>query len=241
MSVSVSKKGYLARVYRNVKIGKEPLVVPLEKGFAIKGRVVLPRDVPPDGYYEVKVFPEKAKMDPTLNPQALNRPLMSKRFPITETSFVLDGLFEEKYKLYIDGDGIAASGKDVKSSANGDMLLIVADRPTVDLKGQVLWEATGKPVQNALVSKSWYPWELSPYEMSLTLDRFETETDAEGNFAFSNLTQERYQLLIRVVQTVFEKETETYQRIQIHKKVTLPAGNDEIYPIYLGKADGTPF
>ena len=63
LSVDVSKKGYLARVYRNVKIGKEPLVVPLEKGFAIKGRVILPRDVPPDGYYEVKVFPEKAKMD----------------------------------------------------------------------------------------------------------------------------------------------------------------------------------
>ena len=166
---------------------------------------------------------------------------MSKRFPVTETSFVLDGLFEEKYKLYIDGDGIAASGKDVKSSANGDMLLIVADRLTVDLKGQLLWETTGKPVKNALVSRSWYPWELNQYDMSLTLDRFETETDAQGNFTFSNLTQERYQLLIRAVQTVFDKETETYQRVQIHKQVTLPAGSDEIYPIYLGKADGTPF
>ena len=77
--------------------------------------------------------------------------------------------------------------------------------------------------------------------MSLTLDRFETEIDAQGHFAFSNLTQERYQLLIRAVQTVFDKETETYQRVQIHKQVTLPAGSDEIYPIHLGKADGTPF
>ncbi len=77
--------------------------------------------------------------------------------------------------------------------------------------------------------------------MSLTLDRFETETDAQGNFAFSNLTQERYQLLIRTVQTVFEKETETYQRVHIHKQVTLPTSSDEIYPIYIGKADGTAF
>ena len=143
LSLDVSKKGYLARVYRNVKIGKEPLVVPLEKGFAIKGRVILPHDVPPDRYYEVKVFPEKAKMAPTLNPQALNRPLMSKSFPVTETSFILDGLFEEKYKLFIDGDGIAATGIDVNSSANGEVLLIVAEIPTVELKGQILWEIIG--------------------------------------------------------------------------------------------------
>ncbi len=241
LSLDVSKKGYLTRVNRNVKIGKEPLVVQLEKGFAIKGRVILPRDVPPDGYYEVKVFPENAKMTLTLNPRALNRPLMSKRFPVTETSFILDSFFEEKYKLNIVGNNIAATETHVKASASGDVLLIIADRPTVELKGQVFWEDTGIPVQNALVSRSWYPWELSTYDMSLTLDRFETETDAQGNFTFSDLTQERYQLLIRAVQTVFEKETETYQRVHIHKQVTLPASSDEIYPIYLGKADGTPF
>ena len=35
LSVEVSKKGYLSRVYSNVKIGKEPLIVPLQKGFAM--------------------------------------------------------------------------------------------------------------------------------------------------------------------------------------------------------------
>ncbi len=58
---------------------------------------------------------------------------------------------------------------------------------------------------------------------------------------FPNLTQERYQINIRAVQSVFDKDTEKYQRVHIQKQVTLPAGSDEIYPIYLGKADGTPF
>lgn len=241
LSVEVSKKGYLSRIYPNVKIGKEPLTVPLQEGFTIKGRVILPRDVPIDGFYEVKVFPESAKMEPTLNPLTLNRPLLSKRFPITETTFVLDGLFEEKYKLYIMGTGIAATEMNVKASMDSEEVLIVADKPTLGIKGQVLWEATGEPVQNALVSRSWYPWELSQYDMSLTLDRFETETDAQGRFSFSNLTQERYNLRIRAVQSVFEKEAKTYRRVYIQKQVAIPICSDNIHHIYLGKADGTPF
>ena len=241
LSVDVSKKGYLSRIYQNVKIGKEPLIAPLQKGFVIKGRVILPRDIPIDGYYEVKVFPADAGMKSTLNPMTLNRPLLSKPFPVTETAFVLDGLLEEKYKLYIVGDNIAATETDVKASANGDEVLIVADRQTVALNGQVLWSDTGKPVQNALISRSWYPWELSQYDMSLTLDRFETETDTQGRFAFPNLTQGRYQLHIRAVQSVFDKETQTYQRVHIQKQVTLPFCSDNTHNIYLGKADGTPF
>ncbi|MDE0638057.1 MAG: carboxypeptidase-like regulatory domain-containing protein [Candidatus Poribacteria bacterium] len=241
LSVEVSKKGYLSRIYPNVKIGKESLIVPLQEGFSIKGRVILPRDVPIDGFYEVKVFPENAKMASTLNPLTLNRPLLSKRFPITETTFVLDGLFEEKYKLYIMGTGITATEMNVKASTDSEEVLIVADKPTLGIKGQVLWEATGEPVQNALVSRSWYPWELSQYDMSLTLDRFETETDAQGRFSFSNLTQERYNLRIRAVQSVFEKEAKTYRRVYIQKQVAIPICSDDAHHIYLGKADGTPF
>ncbi len=241
LSVEVSKKGYLSRIYPNVAIGKDPLIVPLQKGYDIKGRVILPRNVPSDGYYEVKVFPENTSMEPTLNPLTLNRPIMSKRFPVTEPTFMLEGLLEEKYILYIAGDSIAATQINVKAAANGKEVFIVANRPTVGLKGQVLWADTGKPVQNALVSRSWYPWELSQYDMSLTLDRFETETDAQGKFAFSNLTQERYQLHIRAVQSVYEKETKTYQRVHIQKQVTIPICTDNAYRIYLGKMDGTPF
>ena len=241
LSVEVSKKGYLSRVYPNVQIGKESLDVTLEKGFAIKGRVILPRDVPPDGYYDVKVFPEKAKMEPTLNPITLHRPLLSRRFPVTETTFVLDGLLEETYLLYIVGDGIAATELPVQASANGEEVFIVADKSTMTLKGQVLWADTGEPVQNVLVSRSWYPWELSRYDMSLTLDRFENETDGQGKFSFSNLTQSGYNLHIRAVKSVYEKETGTYQRIHIQKQVKIPICTNNVLHIYLGKADGTPF
>ncbi len=241
LSVEVSKKGYLSRVYPNVKIGKDPLIVPLQKGYAIKGRIIFPVDIPSDGYYEVKVFSENTSMVPTLNPLMLNKPLMSKQFPVTETTFVLDGLFEEKYKLYITGEGIAATEMDAKASANGREVFIVADKPTVELKGQVLWADTGEPVQHALVSRSWYPWELNKYDMSLTLDRFETETDAQGKFSFSNLTQERYQLHIRAVKSVFERNAGIYQRVHIQKEVTIPVCSDNTHNIYLGKADGTPF
>ncbi|MDE0316174.1 MAG: carboxypeptidase-like regulatory domain-containing protein [Candidatus Poribacteria bacterium] len=241
LSVEVSKKGYLSRVYPNVKIGKDPLIVSLQKGYAIKGHIIFPRDIPSDGYYEVKVFSENTSMEPTLNRLMLNRPLISEQFPVTETTFVLDGLFEEKYKLYITGDSIAATEIDAKASANSTGVFIVADKPTVGLKGQLLWTDTGEPVQHALVSRSWYPWELSKYDMSLTLDRFETETDAQGRFSFSNLTQERYQLRIRAVKSMFKRDIGIHQRVHIQKVVKIPVCSDNTHNIYLGKADGTPF
>lgn len=241
LSVEVSKKGYLSKVYRNVKIGKDPLIVSLEKGYDIKGHVIFPQNIQSEGYYEVKVFPENTPMKPTLNPFGLIRPTVSRHFPLTQPTFILEGLLEEKYMLYIAGDGIAATKINVKSAENSKKVLIIADKPTVGLEGQVHWADTGEPVQNALVSRSWYPWELSKYDMSLTLDRFETETDAQGKFAFSNMTQESYQLNIRAVKSVFDKKAEKYHRVHIQKQITIPYCTDSIYHIYLGKADGTPF
>lgn len=250
LSLEVAKKGYFSRVYQNVDIGEKPLVVPLEKGVVITGQVILPRDIPSDRYYAVKVFPPNTPMEPVLNPLKLNRPVLSKRFPVTEPTFVLDGLFEEKYILYIVGNGISATGLDVAASVNGKEVLIVADVPTVVLQGQILWADTGQPVRNAVVSRSWYPWELSRYDMSMTLDRFETETDAQGQFAFENLTEGRYELRIRAVQAAFENATDalsglqtppmTYRRTLIQKQVEIPAC-DTAYRIYLGRRDGTPF
>lgn len=239
--LEVSKKGYLKRVYPEITIEKDPLIITLQKGYAIKGRVILPKKISSDGYYEVKVFNHNTKMVPTLNPLALNKPLMSKRFPVTEQTFLIDGLFEEQYTVYLIGDGIAATAADVKASENGEEVFIVADKSTVGIKGQLLWTDTGKPIQNALVSRSWYPWELSQFDMSLTLDRFVIETDAEGKFSFSNLTQTSYELYIRVMQAEFDRDLEAYQRVQIQKKVTIPYCSDHIQRIYIGKSDGVAF
>ena len=240
LSLEVSKSGYFSRVYENVDIGKMPPTILLEKGITVKGRVILPPDVPSDAQYTVKVFPAYTQMEPSLNPLALHKPLLSKPFPATASAFVVDGLFAEKYTFYIVADGISATGIDVDASVDPEEILIVADRPVAVLQGQVLWADTGKPVHNAVVSRSWYPWELHPYDMSMTLDRFEVETDAEGKFKFDNLTEARYQLYIRAVHAVFEDTTEHYQRTFIHKQVEIPACGTG-YRIYLGSRDGTPF
>ena len=240
LSLEVCKSGYFSRVYENVDIGKMPSVIPLEKGITLKGRVILPPDVPSDAQYSVKVFPAYTEMESSLNPLALHKPLLSKSFPVTMSTFIVDGLFAEKYTFYIVGDGISATRIDVDASVNSEEILVVADRAVVVMQGQVLWADTGKPVHNAVVSRSWYPWELHPSDMSMTLDRFEAETDAEGRFKFDNLTEARYQLYIRAVHTALEDTTERYQRTLVYKQIEIPVCGTG-YRIYLGSRDGTPF
>jgi hypothetical protein len=240
LSLEVSKKGYFSRVYENVDIGKMPPILPLKKGESVKGRVILPQNIPADGQYTVKVFPIDAQMEPSLNPLVLHRPILSKHFPVAESAFVVDGLFAEKYIFYIVGNGISATRIDADASANPEEVLVVADQPPTTLQGQVFWADTGKPVHNAVVSRSWYPWELQPYDMSMTLDRFEVETDVHGKFEFHNLTGTHYQLHIRAVHAVLEALTERYQRTLIYKQVEIPASGTE-YRIYIGRQDGTPF
>ena len=240
LSLEVSKKGYFSRIYENVDIDKMPPILPIEKGKSVKGRVVLPQDIPSDGQYIVKVFPIDAQMEPSLNPLVLQRPILSKHFPVTASTFIIDGLFAEKYSLYTVGEDISATRIDVDASMNPEQVLIVADQPTTTLRGQVFWADTGKPIQNAVVSRSWYPWELQPYDMSMTLDRFEVETDAQGRFKFHNLTETHYQLHIRAVHAVLGATTGRYQRTLVHKQIDIPAA-DTAYRIYIGRRDGTPF
>ena len=263
LSVEVARAGYFTTVYENVDIGEEPLHVTLEKGVAITGRVILPKKVEIDnvdfglrretsddnnvssnalrltenGYYAVKIFPADAPLQAAMHPMALQKPLLTKRFPVTELAFTIDGLFEEKYTVYVVGDGIAAASVEVDASAQTKNVLIVADAPTKTVQGYIYWADTGEPVRNALVTRSWYPWELEPYDMSLTLERFESETDAHGHFQFENVTEGRYQLRIRAVNTARDETTGSYQRTRIQKTVDIPAcGN--AYHIYLGRRDG---
>ena len=240
LSLEVSKKGYFSRVYENVDISRMPAILPLQKGISITGQVILPQNIPSDGQYTVKVFPIDAPMEPSLNPLVLHRPILSRHFPVTESTFIVDGLFAGKYTLYIGGDGISATRIDVDASINPERFPVMADQPTAPLQGQVFWADTGKPIHNAVISRSWYPWELHPYDMSMTLDRFEVKTDRRGRFKFDNLTQANYQLHIRAVDAVFDTTAERYQRTLVHKQIEIPAARTE-YRIYIGRRDGTPF
>ena len=240
LSIEASKRGYFSRVYENVDIGKMPPILRLEKGVTLEGRVILPQGLPTDAQYAVKVFRADANMEPSLNSLALQKPLLSRYFPATEPTFTIEGLFAEKYALYIVGDGISGTSIDVDASANPEGIHVVADRPTTTLRGQVRWADTDEPVPDAVVSRSWYPWELHPYDMSMTLDRFEVVTDTHGNFEFSDLTDARYQFHIRAVHVIRNVDTGRYQRRHIHKQVEVPVASTT-YRIYLGKRDGTPF
>jgi len=241
LSLEVSKRGYFSRIYENVDIRKLPPIISLEKGVTVKGNVTLPPDISLDSHYTVKVFPADTQMGPSLNPLVLHKPLLSRHFPMTEPTFVVEGLFAEKYTLWIVGKGISASSIDVDTSANADAALIIAaNRPVTLLQGQVLWADTSDPVRNAVISRSWYPWELTPYDTSMTLDRFEVETDVHGTFKFANLTEGHYQLHIRAVHAILEKTTGRYQRTFVYKRVEVPAC-DTRYRIYVGRRDGTPF
>ncbi len=244
LSIDVGKKGYFSTMYENVDIGAEPLMVTLEKGVMLVGQVILPSNVPPDGYYGVKIFPADARMSPALERLTLQKPLLSRWFPVTQSNFTIESLFPGKYKLYVAGPGIAAAGVEVDISRNENNALIVADMRTETLRGQVCYADTDAPVRNALVSRSWYPWELAPYDMSMTLDRFETETDEDGQFVFAELTDAPYQLRILAVKRMFDKETRTYRQIRIHKQVDFIYPQDtgkNRYRIYLGRRDGTSF
>ena len=237
LSVEIGKKGYFTTGYENVDIGEKPILVTLEKGLTLTGRVILPANIASDGHYAVKIFPADIPLEPTLHPMALLRPRVTKRFPVTETTFTIEGLFAEKYAVYVVGDGIAAASVEV--DAAGPTALLIADAPTKRLQGYVYWADTGEPVRNALITRSWYPWELDTYDMSMTLERFETETDAQGQFQFENMTEGHYQLRIRAVNAARDETTGSYQRTLIQKLVDIPAcGN--IYHIYVGRQDGTP-
>lgn len=242
--VEVSKKEYLSRVYPNVKISKDPLIVTLKKGHVIKGNVIVPENTTAT-YYDVKVFPIDVEMTPKLDPLALNKPIMSRRFDVSAQEFVMDGLFGGEYKLFITASDFTSNGKNVEAGEDegtwDDAILVVADKPTVSLMGQVTWSDTGEPVKNAVVIRSWYPWDLDRYDMSLTLDRFETETDAGGKFVFSGLTQGRYTLLIRAVDTVWVNETRKYKRLYTQKQVEIPICSDNTHHIFLGRQDGRTF
>ncbi len=244
LSVEVSKKGYFSRVYPNVNIRKDPLIVTLEKGNTIKGNVIVPADTTA-AYYDVKVFSIDVEMTPKLDPLALNKPLMSRRFDVSAQEFVLNGLFRGEYTLFIIGSDFTSNGMNVEAGEDEGTweytILVVADRPRISLMGQVMWSDTGEPIKKAGVIRSWYPWDLDKYDMSLTLDRFETETDAEGKFMFSGLTQGRYALLIRTVDTVWINETRKYKRIYMQKQVEIPICSDNTHHIYLGRLDGRTF
>ena len=136
------------------------------------------------------------------------------------------------------GSGLSAVSTEVDLllSERPDAVVFVG-QPTVSLRGQVLWADTQKPLAEALVRRSWYPWELEIHDLSSSLERFEAHTDAQGVFDFTNVTPGDY--LLRVT---YMDSAESAKE-QIHKQVRLSVGasSESCYRLYLGKQDGRDF
>lgn len=242
LTVRISKPGYLSKGYGNVHITKAELPVLLDRGISLKGHVFTPPHLPLNGNYTIKLFPADVPMDAIVHRWFTPRPLITRRFPSTETEFSIDGLPRKEYALYVVSDKIAARGTTVDlTSGDGEVTLFV-EGPSVALRGQVLWADTGRPVSEASVGRSWYPWELEIYDNSSSVRRFEVETDEDGKFEFLNLTPGRYILFIGYSDVSFETDSGSPERKIIHKRIELTVGNSgEPYIFYLGRRDGSSF
>ncbi|MCD6505203.1 carboxypeptidase regulatory-like domain-containing protein [Candidatus Poribacteria bacterium] len=234
LTVTVFKKGYLSKVYRGMAIKHKDLKVVLQKGRTITGHVFMPPDISIKGSYIVKLFPENTPMKPIINPFSLYKPILSTRLDIEKGAFRIDGIPAGGYQIYVLGEGISATGIDLEVTSENQSVDIFVERKSAKLRGHVLWANTRKPVSGALVSRSWYPWELEPYDLSsMVMSRFETKTDESGYFEFSDLTQGRYIIQISYVKLL--PKTGSYEREMIHKRFDVPECGE--YVFYLSSKD----
>ena len=235
----ISKDGYLSQVYTNVRVTKNKLTVTLERGVSIKGYVFLPPNISAEGEFTVKLFSASTSMEPSLDSFGEGRkPLASESFPRADGKFALDNLTREEYALYIVGDGLSASGIKVDITKGNQQVALLAS-PTVTLRGRLLWADTRKPVSQASVLRSWYPWELEIYDNMGSFKRFETLTNDKGEFMFTNLTEGWYKFQISYAEASLAVSEDQPQRKIFRKQFdVLVRGEKEAeYTFYLGRGD----
>ena len=105
-----------------------------------------------------------------------------------------------------------------------------------NLTGRLLWANTKEPVKDAIILRSWYPWELEPYYRLVDFQQFDVNTNAQGVFEFQNVFEGgRYLLEIRCVDPN-TGEVGSKKRV-IRKHVEVFAGQDVNCVIYVGKED----
>lgn len=171
-------------------------MVVLHSGETIQGYVFAPPDIPLEDGYSVKLFPMDVPMESSLDPYTLFRPIVSQWFKEAPTQFQLQELTREKYTLYVVGKGFAAVGTSADLSSGETQVTLFIAQPSVQFRGRVLWADTQEPVVEALVRRSWYPWELEIYDLSLSMERFEATTNSQGEFEFDYVTPGTYDVAI---------------------------------------------
>ncbi|RLE63922.1 MAG: hypothetical protein DRJ47_08835 [Thermoprotei archaeon] len=197
----------------------------------------MPPDISQDDDFKVKLFPSNMSMEQGIDSFFETRkPLVSRRFKRTNGSFSIEGLSGAKYRLYVVGDGLRASGITVDLISGDKEINLFVKPSSAHLHGQVLWADSKEPIREALVRRSWYPWELEPYDLTASFRRFEVSTDEQGRFEFKNVMEgNRYTLQIGCMDV--EKNPASSGKKLISKRIDVFASKDADYIIYVGRGD----
>jgi len=240
LTLSVFKEGYLSQRVKRARLkNKEKLRFVLEhkRSASIRGYVFMPPDISQDDDFKVKLFPSNMSMEQGIDSFFETRkPLVSRRFKRTNGSFSIEGLSGAKYRLYVVGDGLRASGITVDLISGDKEINLFVKPSSAHLHGQVLWADSKEPIREALVRRSWYPWELEPYDLTASFRRFEVSTDEQGRFEFKNVMEgNRYTLQIGCMDV--EKNPASSGKKLISKRIDVFASKDADYIIYVGRGD----
>ena len=234
----VTKKGYLPKAHKkNSSESKDDLKIVLEKSVSLVGYVMITPEIPQEGDFTIKLLPIDMSMEPGTKRGLDDRePLYSRRFKRSDGSFSIDGLAKVAYSLYVVGEGLAPTNVRVDLT-NGDTEVNIFVKSSIkNLTGRLLWANTKEPVKNAIILRSWYPWELEPYHMLGDFQKFDANTNAHGVFEFQNVFEGgRYLLEIRYIEP--NTDGVRSKKRAIRKKVEVFASKDAECVIYIGKDD----
>ena len=234
----VTKKGYLPKVHR--KSSSEPqddLKIVLEKSVSLVGYVMIPPELSQEGDFAIKLFPIDMSMEPGTKRGLDDRePLYSRRFKRADGSFNIDGLARAVYRLYVVGESLVPTNIRVDLTEGGKDVNVFVKSSNANLTGRLLWANTKEPIKDAIILRSWYPWELEPYYMLRDFQQFEVNTNEDGIFVFKNVFEgERYILGVRLVDPNIDGVR--FKKRVIRKEVEVFTGRDIDCTIYIGRED----
>ena len=234
----ISKNGFLANAHEKSEFqSKDRFKVVLEKGVSLVGHVMITPELSQEGDFTIKLFPIDMSMQPgTKRGFDDRKPLFSRRFERADGSFSIEGLARAAYGLYVVGEGLAPTNIRVDLTDGDKEVNIFVKSSIANLTGRLLWANTKEPVKDAIILRSWYPWELEPYYRLVDFQQFDVNTNAQGVFEFQNVFEGgRYLLEIRCVDPN-TGEVGSKKRV-IRKHVEVFAGQDVNCVIYVGKED----
>ena len=234
----IAKNGFLAKAHEKSEFQSiDEFKVVLEKGVSLVGHVIISPELSQKGDFTIKLFPGDMSMQPGTERGFDDRkPILSRNFERADGSFSIEGLARTDYRLYVVGEGLAPTNIRVDLT-NGDKDVNIFVKSSIaNLTGRLLWANTKEPVKDAIILRSWYPWELEPYYRLGDFQKFDININAHGVFKLQDVFEGgRYLLEIRCTDPNTNKIG--YKKRVIRKQIEVFAGQGVNCVIYVGKED----